>query len=89
MPLARKLPDVQWIELANVLPEDDGSPTPAYRTADECDADYDTADRSPSSPERKAVADDIAKMATGGARLLLSDVEEAPLEGRFLGPAWD
>jgi len=34
MPLARKLPDVQWIELANVLPNEDGSRTPAYRTTD-------------------------------------------------------
>jgi len=34
MPRARKLPDVQRIELTKVLLNEDGSPTPAYRTAD-------------------------------------------------------
>jgi len=75
MPLAKKLPDAQRIETAKVFPKEDGTPTPAYRTADVYYADYDTAVKSLSSPEGKAVADDIAKMATGGAQLLLSEID--------------
>ncbi len=66
MPLARKLPDVQRIELAKVLLSEDGSPTSAYRTA-ECVVPVDTAVQSLSSREGNAVADDIEKMVTGAA----------------------
>ena len=34
VPLAQKIPHLRRAELAKVFPKEDGSPTPAYRTAD-------------------------------------------------------
>lgn len=75
--LAAKLPDVQRIETAKVFPKEDGSPTPAYRTADVYFSDYDTCVAALGSPEGGAVIEDIFKLATGGVRLLVSDIESA------------
>jgi uncharacterized protein (TIGR02118 family) len=73
--LAGKLPDVVKVETAKVFPKEDGSPTPAYRTADLYFADYDTAVAALSTPEGAALVQDTLALATGGVRLLLSDVE--------------
>ncbi len=75
MEVASKLPNVQRVETAKVFPKEDGSPTPAYRTADLYFADYDTAVATLATPEGKAVIDDIMTLSTGGVRLLLSEIE--------------
>ena len=73
--LARALPDVQRLEAAKVFPKEDGSPTPAYRTADLYFADYATDCAALASPQGQALVADVKQLATGGVRLLLSDVE--------------
>ena len=75
LPLAAKLPDVQRAELAKVFPKEDGSPTPAYRTADLYFADYDTACAALATPEGQALIGDAVALGTGGVRFLLSDIE--------------
>ena len=75
MTIASKLPDVQRVETAKVFPKEDGSPTPAYRTADLYFADYDTACAALATPEGQAVIGDIFHLSTGGVSLLLSDIE--------------
>lgn len=72
--LAGKLPDVQRVETAKVFPKEDGSPTPAYRTADLYFVDYATACAALASPEGRALAEDVDAVATGGYRMLLSQV---------------
>ena len=75
MAVASKLPDVQKVETAKVFPKEDGTPTPAYRTADLYFADYDTACAALATPEGGALIQDIFALATGGVKLLLSDIE--------------
>ena len=70
-----KLPNVQKVEAAKVFPKEDGSPTPAYRTIDIYFADYDTACAALESPEAGQLAGGLVKVATGGIRFLLSDIE--------------
>ena len=77
MPLAQKMPNVKRVELAKVLPKEDGSPTPAYRTADVYFDDYETACKTIASPEGQATLIDAKQIATGGVRFLLSDIETA------------
>lgn len=75
IPLAQKIPNVQRAELAKVFPKEDGSPTPAYRTADVYFDSYETACAAAASPEGQAVLKDAMEIATGGVRFLLSDIE--------------
>ena len=72
--LAAKLPGVQRVETAKVFPTEDGSPTPAYRTADLYFVDYATAVAALAGPEGQALAKDVDAIATGGYRMLLLQV---------------
>jgi len=72
--LASKLPDVQRVETAKVFPTEDGSPTPAYRTADIYFVDYATAVAALATSEGQALAHDVDAISTGGYRMLLSQV---------------
>jgi uncharacterized protein (TIGR02118 family) len=73
--LASKVPNVQKVETAKVFPKEDGSPTPAYRTADLYFADYDTAVATLGTPEGGALIQDALTLGTGGVKFLLSDIE--------------
>ena len=73
--LVKKIPDVRRVELAKVFPKEDGSPTPAYRTADLYFDDYQTACRALATPEGQAALGDAKQLATGGVKFLLSDIE--------------
>jgi uncharacterized protein (TIGR02118 family) len=73
--LAKALPGLQRIETAKVWPKEDGSPTPAYRVIDLYFADYDTASAAVATPEAAALFPSILGLATGGVRILFSDVE--------------
>ena len=75
VPLVPKVPNVQKVETAKVFPKEDGSPTPAYRTADLYFADYDTAVAALGSPEAGALLSDALELGTGGVKFLLSDIE--------------
>jgi uncharacterized protein (TIGR02118 family) len=75
VPLAAKIPNVTRAEFAKVFPKEDGSPTPAYRTADLYFDDYATACAALATPEGHATAADAMQLATGGVRFLLSEIE--------------
>jgi uncharacterized protein (TIGR02118 family) len=75
VPLAQKVPNVRRAELAKVFPKEDGSPTPAYRTADLYFDSYDDACAAVATPEGQAAIKDAVQIGTGGVRFLLSDIE--------------
>ena len=75
MPLASKIPNVKRVELAKVFPKEDGSPTPAHRTADLYFDSYEDACAAVATPEGQAALKDAMQIATGGVRFLLSDIE--------------
>ncbi len=77
VPLVAKIPGVERAEYAKVFPKEDGTPTPAYRTADLYFADYAAACKALATPEGQATAQDAMQLATGGVRFLLSDIEHA------------
>jgi len=73
--LARKIPNVKRVELAKVFPKENGSPTPAYRTADLYFDNYAAACAAVATPEGQAFARDAQQLGTGGVKFLLSDIE--------------
>ena len=75
LPLAMKIPHVKRAELAKVFPKEDGTPTPAYRTADLYFDSYDDACAAVATPEGQAAVKDALHVGTGGVRFLLSDIE--------------
>ncbi len=74
--LLGKIPDIERVESAKVFPKEDGSPTPAYRTIDIYFPDYARACAALGSPEAGQLAGGLVQAATGGIRLLLSDIED-------------
>jgi uncharacterized protein (TIGR02118 family) len=75
--LAKALPGITRFETSKVWPKEDGSPTPAYRMIDMYFPDYDTASAAVTTPEAGALFPSIFGMASGGVRILFSDVEES------------
>ena len=73
--LASALPKLQRLEAAKVWPKEDGSPTPVYRILDLYFDDYDTASAAVQTPEAAAWFGDLQRLATGGARVVFTDVE--------------
>ncbi len=73
--LARSLPGARRVESAKVWPKEDGSPTPAYRTLDVYFDDYDAACASIGSVEGQKLVPQVFSMATGGVRILVSEIE--------------
>ena len=74
---ARKIPGHIRFEASKVWPKEDGSPTPAYRMVDLYFSDYDTASAAVTTPEAAALFPSIFGLATGGVRVLFSDIEES------------
>jgi uncharacterized protein (TIGR02118 family) len=75
--LAGTLPGLQRIESAKVWPKEDGTPTPAYRTIDLYFDDYDAASKAVTTPEADAFFPNVFELATGGVRILFSDIEKS------------
>ena len=75
--LAAKLPGLDRLESSKVWPKEDGTPTPAYRLLDLYFSDYDTASAAVTTPEAAALFPSIFGLATGGVRVLFSDIEES------------
>ncbi len=73
--LAGAIPDVQRAELSKVFPKEDGTATPAWRTADLYFADYDTACAALASPAAQAAVQDALQIGTAGVKFLLCDIE--------------
>ncbi|WP_319453024.1 MULTISPECIES: EthD family reductase [unclassified Mycobacterium] len=72
---ARKIPGHTRFEASKVWPKEDGSPTPAYRMIDLYYSDYDAACAAVTTPEAGAFFQAMARLSTGGVRVLMSDVE--------------
>jgi uncharacterized protein (TIGR02118 family) len=75
--LAKALPGLQRIESAKVWPKEDGTPTPAYRTIDLYFDGYDAASEAVTTPAAGAFFPTIFELATGGVRILFSDIDES------------
>ena len=73
----RSLPGVRRVETAKVWPKEDGSPTPAYRTVDVYFDDYDSTCAAIASPEAQKLLPQVFGMASGGVRILVSEIEES------------
>ena len=74
---ARKIPGHIRFETSKVWPKEDGSPTPAYRMIDLYYPDYDAACDAVTTPEAGTFFQALGGLATGGVRVLMSDVEVA------------
>jgi hypothetical protein len=69
---ARRIPGHIRFEASKVWPKEDGSPTPAHRMIDLYQPDYAAAS---ATPEAGAFFEAMARLSTGGVRVLVSDVE--------------
>ena len=72
---ARRIPGHIRFETAKVWPKEDGSPTPAYRPIDLYHPDYAAANEAVTTPEAGAFFEAMARLSTGGVRVLFSDIE--------------
>jgi uncharacterized protein (TIGR02118 family) len=72
---ARKIPGYLRIEASKVWPKEDGTPTPAYRMIDLYYPNYDAVSTAVTTPEAGAFFAGMARLATGGVRVLVSDIE--------------
>ncbi|BBY64628.1 EthD family reductase [Mycolicibacterium helvum] len=72
---ARRIPGHIKFEVSKVWPKEDGSPTPAHRMIDLYYPDYDAASAAITTPEAGAFFEALARLATGGVRILFSDIE--------------
>jgi uncharacterized protein (TIGR02118 family) len=72
---ARGIPGYIRFEASKVWPKEDGSPTPAHRMIDLYYPDYDAASAAVTTPEAGAFFEAMARLSTGGVRVLFSDIE--------------
>ena len=72
---ARRIPGYLRLEASKVWPKEDGSPTPAYRMVDLYYSDYDGVSAAVTTPEAGAFFEAMGRLATGGVRVLVSEVE--------------
>lgn len=73
--LARRIPGYLRLEASKVWPKEDGSPTPAYRMIDLYYPTYDDVSVAVTTPEAGAFFEALGRLATGGVRVLVSDIE--------------
>lgn len=72
---ARRIPGYVRFEASKVWPKEDGNPTPAHRMIDLYYPDYAAASAAVATPEAGAFFTAMARLATGGVRVLFSDIE--------------
>lgn len=72
---AKSIPGHIRVEASKVWPKEDGSATPAYRMIDLYYPDYATASEAVTTPEAQRFFEAMARLATGGVRVLFSDIE--------------
>ncbi len=77
-PIALKIKGLRRFEIAKVVGAADGSPSPYYRVADLYFDDAKHMQECLGSQEGQAAAADIANFASGGATLLIADVQVLP-----------
>jgi uncharacterized protein (TIGR02118 family) len=76
MPLVYKIPGLGRIEKAKVVGTPDGSPPPFHRVFEFWFNDRAEMNRTLGTPEARAATADVANFATGGATILVSQVED-------------
>ena len=74
--LAKKMPGVERVDSAKVFPKEDGSETPAHRLLDLYFPNYEVASEAVTSEQAKAFVGKVKELATGGVRIVFTDVEE-------------
>lgn len=74
--LAKALPGITKVETSKVWPKEDGTATPAYRSVDLYFTDYDSASAAVATEAAGALFPNVFGLATGGVRILFSDIEE-------------
>ena len=72
---ARRIPGYVRFESSKVWPKEDGSPTPAWRSIDLYYPDYDAASVAVTTPEAGEFFEAMARLSTGGVRVLFSEIE--------------
>jgi uncharacterized protein (TIGR02118 family) len=77
MPLAAKVQGLRRFELSKVVGTPDGSKPAVYRMADLYFDSPDHMKQVMATPEARATAADLKNFATGGVKLLISEVQEA------------
>ena|SRR5947209_7615223 len=75
LPLASKMPNVQRFEAGRVVGTPDGSEPPYYRIAELWFDSAETLQATMATEEGQATAGDIPTFATGGATLVVSEVD--------------
>ncbi|HEX4557677.1 MAG TPA: EthD family reductase [Mycobacterium sp.] len=72
---ARRIPGHIRFEASKVWPKEDGSSTPAYRMIDLYYPDYAAASAAVTTPEAGNFFEAMARLSTGGVRVLFSEIE--------------
>jgi uncharacterized protein (TIGR02118 family) len=75
LPLAAKMPNVRRFEASRVIGTPDGSAPPYYRLAEIWFDAQEELQAAMSSPEGQAAVADIGNFATGGATVLIAEVD--------------
>jgi len=75
MPLVKKIPGLGRFEQAKVVGTPDGSAPAFYRVFEFWFDDQDHMNRAMGTPEARAAVDDLRNFATGGATVLVSQVD--------------
>jgi len=75
LPLAAKVPDVKRFEAGRVAATPDGSAPPYYRVAELWFDSLESLRASMASPEGEATVADIPNFATGGATVMIAEVD--------------
>lgn len=74
-PLAEKIPNMERFEVAKAVATPDGSQPEYHLVAELWFADMETFEASLGSDEGQAAAGDVPNFATGGATMLICEVE--------------
>lgn len=75
LPLAAKMPNVRRFEASRVVGTPDGSEAPYYRIAELWFDSHEDMQATISSPEGQATVADIPTFATGGATVVVAEVD--------------
>ncbi len=76
LPLAGKMPNVQRFEASRVVATPDGSEPPYYRMAEVWFASQADLQATMDSPEGQATVQDIGNFATGGATVVIAEIDD-------------
>jgi uncharacterized protein (TIGR02118 family) len=75
VPLAAKMPEVKRFEATRVVASPGSDQPPYYRIAELWFESQDTMNQAMGSPEGQDTVNDIPKFATGGATVLIGEVD--------------